>query len=252
MLEPDASQHAEQRSGWHAAWRPAVFCIAAFALVMAYAFFRHDLSPHALADRADALRQYGNDHPWRLAFIAFGIFAASVGLSIPYASILLSLWCGWMFGFWKGVLLASLGVTAGDTLAFWISRYLLRDAISHHFEHLMSAADELLDKEGAVYLLSLRLVHVIPAWLINLLMGWTTIRAITFWWATQLGTLPATALYAYVGAQFKSLHELARHGGAWSLLTPWHVAVFVMLAIVPLAARWTYLKVRAKRDGSRE
>ena len=81
-----------------------------------------------------------------------------------------------------------------------ISRYLLRGAISGHYVKALTEANRLIDRDGAIYLLSLRLVHVIPSWLINLLLGWTNIRLTTFWWATQLGTLPATLLYAYLGA----------------------------------------------------
>jgi uncharacterized membrane protein YdjX (TVP38/TMEM64 family) len=126
---------------------------------------------------------------------------------------------------------------------------LLRDAISHHFDHLMTSVDELLARDGAAYLLSLRLIHVIPSWLINLLMGWTTIRISTFWWATQLGTLPATIFYVYCGHQLKSIHELINQGGIASLLTPGHVAVFVLLAALPLIAQQVIKRGRGHGPG---
>lgn len=233
-MEPTAAQSGPQ-SRWPIGWRPLVFLLAAVALVMAYAYFRQDLSLHALAHREDELRQYQQAHPILLPLIMLAIYVAGTGISLP-VGIILSIACGWLFGMWEGVVLVSFAATAGATLGFWISRYLLRDAIAHRFDHLMTSVDELVESEGAYYLLSLRLIHVIPSWLINLLMGWTQIRTWTFWWATQLGTLPATIFYVYVGQELKSLHELTERGGISSLLTPGRVALFVLLAALPLIA----------------
>jgi len=243
---------SESKSRRAIEWRPIVFAVLAVALVMAYAWFHKDLSLHGLAEREDALRQYQQVHPLLLPLVVFAIFVAGTGVSVPYTSVLLSLGCGWLFGVREGIVLASFAVTAGDTIAFWISRYLLRDSISHHFDDLMKSVDELTARDGAFYLLSLRLLHVVPAWLINLLMGWTTIRSWTFWWATQLGTLPATIFYVVIGAQLKSLHNLVEEGGRSSLLTPGHVALFVVLAILPLIARQVIKGLRGEGRGARK
>ena len=219
--------------------------VAAVALVMAYRYFHNEISLHALAHREDELLQYHRAHPLLLPLIVAAIYVAATGVSLP-VGIILAIGCGWLFGLWEGVVLVSFAATAGSTVAFWISRYLLRDAISHHFDHLMTSVDELLARDGAAYLLSLRLIHVIPSWLINLLMGWTTIRTWTFWWATQLGTLPATIFYVYCGHQLKSIHELIKQGGISSLLTPGHVAVFVLLAALPLFAQQVMKRIRGQ------
>lgn len=243
-MQPSASQ-PEPGSGWRAAGRPAVFVVAAAALVIFYANFNHELSLHALAKHEAELRQYNSEHPVLLPLIVAAIYVLATGISLPIG-IILAIGCGWLFGLWEAGVLVSFAATAGATLAFWISRYLLRDAIAHRFDHLMKSVDELLERDGAVYLLSLRLVHVIPSWLINLLMGWTNIRTWTFWWATQLGTLPAIVFYVYVGEQLKSLHELS-HRGLSSLLTPWHVVIFFALAIVPLAAQALFHWFQSRR-----
>ena len=241
-------QNSEPKSGWPIGWRPLLFCVAAIALVMLYAYFRHELTLHALARRETDLRQYQQAHPLLLPVIMGLIYVAATGVSLP-VGIILSIGCGWLFGVWEATVLVSFAATAGATVGFWISRYLLRDAISHHFDDLMKSVDELLDRDGPFYLLSLRLIHVIPSWLINLLMGWTSIRTSTFWWATQLGTLPATIFYACIGQQLKSLSELTKGGGISSLLTPGRVAVFVLLAALPLAAK-QIMKVSQNVKGS--
>jgi uncharacterized membrane protein YdjX (TVP38/TMEM64 family) len=247
MMEPAAAQQPGPNSRWPIGWRPLLFGVAAIGLVLAYACFHHELSLHAVAKREDALRQYQQAHPLLLPLIVLAIYVGATGISIPIG-IVLSIGCGWLFGIWEGTVLVSFAATAGSIVAFWISRYLLRDAIAHHFDHLMKSVDELLARDGASYLLSLRLIHIIPSWLINLLMGWTTIRTWTFWWATQLGTLPATIFYVCVGQGLKSLHELADKGGISSLLTPGYVAMFILLAALPLIAHQVIKQARAKPE----
>ncbi|HEX4000564.1 MAG TPA: TVP38/TMEM64 family protein [Pirellulales bacterium] len=244
------NRQAGRENGPRLGWRPIAFGIVALAIVMVYAWFHRDLSLHGLAEREDDLRRFQQAHSLLLPAIVFAIFVAAAGLSLP-VGIILSVGCGWLFGPWEAGVLVSFASTAGATLAFWISRYLLRDAISHRVDHLMKSVDELVDRDGAFYLLSLRLVHIVPSWLINLLMGWTTMRTATFWWATQVGTLPATILYVCVGEQFKSLRSLAKEGGISSLLTPGRVAIFVLLAILPLAARQAIKEIQRQADKAR-
>ena len=132
--------------------------------------------------------------------------------------------------------MASCANAGGCIVGMLISRYLLRGAISGHYVKALTEANRLIDRDGAIYLLSLRLVHVIPSWLINLLLGWTNIRLTTFWWATQLGTLPATLLYAYLGAHFPSLD--AMHRADWrDIITLPRIGAFVLLALLPLALK---------------
>lgn len=231
-MEPKASHPTGPKNRPLLGWRPILFCILLIALVVFYFCFKHHLS---LGHRGDELRQYNAAHPWTTAAAAFAVFVAATGLSIPYATVILPLAFGWLFGLWEGVLLSTFALTTGDMIAFLISRYLLRDAISHRFAGLMHSVDEQVNRDGAFYLLSLRLVHVIPSWLVNLLIGWTAIRLTTFWWATQIGTLPTTILYVYSGQQLKSLHDL--EGDFYRLLTFRNICIFIALAVIPLVAR---------------
>ncbi len=233
-------------------WKPILFVIAAIVLLVASAYFHQELRLHALTHRENQLREYQAAHPVRLALILFAIYVVGTGMSLP-VGIILSIGCGWLFGQLEGTVLVSFAATTGATVGFLISRYLLRDAVYGHFAHLMTSVDELVERDGAYYLLSLRLVHIIPSWLINLLMGWTTMRTWTFWWATQLGTLPASIFYVYMGQQYNSLqHDLADKGGLSSLLKPMNVVVFVLLAAVPLVARQVFKQGEGSRGQGAE
>ena len=219
--------------------KPLAFLLGAAAIAGACYYFRRDLTLERLAHHHRQLINFRDEHPLLLPAIMLAVQAAAAALSLPIG-VALSIMSGWLFGLWEGALLASFASTLGATLAFWISRYLLRDAISSRFRELLKRADELLQRDGALYLVSLRLVHVIPFELINLLMGWTKIRTTTFWWATQLGMLPATFFYVYIGDQVRragTLKELAENG-IFSLLTWPRLGAFVLLAAIPLAIKY--------------
>ncbi len=122
----------------------------------------------------------------------------------------LTLFFGWFFGFWRAVILVSLGSTAGATVAFLLSRYLLRDVVAESLSGAAcSSAADAFARDGAWYLLTLRLLPVVPYFLINILMGLTNIRTRTFWWVSQVGMLPATCLYTYTASTVPSLEQLA-------------------------------------------
>jgi uncharacterized membrane protein YdjX (TVP38/TMEM64 family) len=178
--------------------------------------------------------------PWVASLLALAVYVVVAALSIPGAA-LLSLLIGWWLGFWSGLFVVSFGSTAGATIACAVSRYLFRDWVR---AKLSGRADEFVkgwERHGAVFLWSLRLVPAIPFWLVNLLMGLTTIRLRTFWWISQLAMLPATIIYVYAGSALPSLGELQQRGGR-ALIAPEVWIALTGLALLPLvtmaARRW--------------
>jgi uncharacterized membrane protein YdjX (TVP38/TMEM64 family) len=178
--------------------------------------------------------------PWGAPLVALVVYVLVAALSIPGAA-LLSLLIGWWLGFWSGLFVVSFGSTAGATIACAVSRYLFRDWVR---SKLSGKADEVVkgwERHGAVFLWSLRLIPAIPFWLVNLLMGLTTIRLRTFWWISQLAMLPATIIYVYAGSALPSLGELQQRGGR-TLITPQILIALAGLALLPLltvaAKKW--------------
>jgi uncharacterized membrane protein YdjX (TVP38/TMEM64 family) len=158
------------------------------------------------------------------------------GISLPGAGTALTLFFGWFFGFWRAVILVSFGSTAGAMVAFLLSRYLLRDVVASRFPGRLAQVQQAFDRDGVWYLLTLRLLPVVPYFLINILMGLTNIRAGTFWWASQIGMLPATCLYTYAASTVPSLEQLAATG-VRGVLTPQLVVALTLLALFPLLVR---------------
>ncbi|MFP6765908.1 MAG: TVP38/TMEM64 family protein, partial [Planctomycetaceae bacterium] len=115
---------------------------------------------------------------------------------------------GWFFGFWWALFVVSFASTTGATLAFLLSRYFLRETIQTRFAGQLAKMNEALDREGVFYLFTLRLIPVVPFFVLNAVMGLTRIRTRTYWWVSQFGMLAGTSVYVYAGATLPSLHQI--------------------------------------------
>ena len=213
-------------------WGWLAVAVVVIATVFAYLHFDlgHRLSLDALKQQREGLRTLVDRHPSAVLGVFFAAYVATTGLSIPGAAIL-SLAGGALFGFWTGLVLVSFGASVGATLAFLTSRYLLRDAIRARFERRLQAIDDGMAKGGGFYLLTLRLIPAVPFFVVNLAMGLTAIPVVRYYWISQLGMLPATAIYVNAGTRLASIDQLS------DVLSPALLGSFVLLGLFPLIAR---------------
>jgi len=170
----------------------------------------------------------------------FLIYVVITALSLPGA-LLMTLTGGALFGLLWGTVIVSFASSAGATLAFLVSRYLLRDSVQSRFGERIKAINEGVEKDGAFYLFTLRLVPLFPFFLINLLMGLTPMRAVTFYWISQLGMLAGTVVYINAGTQLAQLESLA------GVLSPELLLSFALLGIFPLLAKKMVAGVQRRR-----
>ena len=170
----------------------------------------------------------------------FILYVAVTGLSIPGAAIM-SLVAGALFGVLIGTIIVSFASTLGATLAFLSARFVLRDWVQGKFGERLRAIDDGLEKDGAFYLFTLRLIPVFPFFVINLLMGLTRIKTRTFFWVSQLGMLPATIVFVNAGTQISCIESTS------GLLSPTLIASFVALAFFPWAAKGIVALVQRSR-----
>ncbi len=157
-------------------------------------------------------------------------YIAVTALSLPGAAIM-TLAGGALFGFAVGVVAVSFASSIGATLACFVSRYLLRDWVDKKFGDRLSALNAGIKKEGAFYLFTLRLIPVFPFWLINLLMGLSTLRLFTFYWVSQIGMLAGTMVYVNAGRELGRLDSLS------GILSPGLLISFALLGIFPIAVK---------------
>lgn len=230
----DASP-APPRTGPPIGMKLLVLGLVALAVGIGFAQFREILTLQYLAEQESALRRVQGEHPLAVFAAAFLIYVVVTGLSLPGATVL-TLVCGWYFGFWRGLVLVSCASTTGATVAFLVSRFLLRDTLERRFGDRLVTFNQALAREGAFYLFMLRLIPAVPFFVINVVMGLTPLRLRTYWWVSQLGMLPGTAVYVYAGASVPDLSTLSRQGLS-GILTPQLFVAFVLLGLVPLALK---------------
>ncbi len=221
--------------------RPAL-AAAIVALIAAFFAFglQHYLSLDYFKSQLAAIDGTYRAQPLRTAGVYFLIYVAVTGLSLPGATIL-TLAGGAVFGLVWGTLIVSFASSIGATLAFLASRFLFRDAIQSKFGRRLRAVEAGVKREGAHYLFALRLVPAVPFFLINLLMGLTSIRTWTFYWVSQIGMFAGTVVYVNAGTQISRIDSI---GG---LVSPELVGSLVLLGILPLIAKKTVDAVKARR-----
>jgi pyruvate/2-oxoglutarate dehydrogenase complex dihydrolipoamide dehydrogenase (E3) component/uncharacterized membrane protein YdjX (TVP38/TMEM64 family) len=160
----------------------------------------------------------------------FALYVAVTGLSLPGAAIL-TLAAGALFGLVTGTILVSFASTIGATLSFLAARYLFRGPVETRFGNRLGAINRGLEKDGAFYLFTLRLVPLFPFFLINLLMGLTRIRTTTFALVSQIGMLAGTIVYVNAGTELAKIDSLS------GIASPSLLLSFVALGFFPWFAK---------------
>ncbi|MEZ5609209.1 MAG: TVP38/TMEM64 family protein [Rhodocyclaceae bacterium] len=227
--------------------KPAKLIVGIAIVALISAYFAFDLGRFAsleyLKSQQAAIEAFRSEQPLLLAGIFFLIYVAVTALSLPGAAIM-TLAVGAVFGLWWGTLLVSFASSVGATLAFLVSRYLLRDWVQARFGDKLKAINAGIEREGGFYLFGLRLVPAFPFFVINLVMGLTPLRTATFYWVSQLGMLAGTLVFVNAGTQLANIESLS------GILSPGLIASFVLLGVFPIVAKKLLGGLRARRAHS--
>jgi pyruvate/2-oxoglutarate dehydrogenase complex dihydrolipoamide dehydrogenase (E3) component/uncharacterized membrane protein YdjX (TVP38/TMEM64 family) len=202
--------------------------------------FGRFLSFEQLKASQASFAQLHAEHPFTVAAVYFLVYVLATALSIPGA-VVITLAGGAIFGLWQGLLIVSFASTVGATLAFLASRFLLRDWVEARFGQRLADINAGVNREGGFYLFTLRLIPVVPFFLINLLMGLTRMKVWTYYWVSQIGMLAGTAVYVNAGTQLAQLDSLQ------GILSPALLGSFVLLGIFPLIARRIVAAVQKRK-----
>ncbi|HSW22085.1 MAG TPA: FAD-dependent oxidoreductase [Burkholderiaceae bacterium] len=218
--------------------------LAVVLLVLIGAFFVFDLGrffslAYLKSSQAEFAALYAN-HPAAVIGVFFAIYVAVTALSIPGAAVM-TLAAGAIFGLLAGTVIVSFASSIGATLAFVAARFVLRDSVKSRFGARLAEIDRGVAKEGAFYLFTLRLVPLVPFFVINLLMGLTNMKTATFYWVSQLGMLAGTLVYVNAGTQLAKIDSLA------GILSPALIGSFVLLGVFPIIAKKVVDAIQARR-----
>ncbi len=200
-------------------------------LIAISCFFIFDLGQYLsfdyLKSSQETFKDYYQDNKFTTILSFFLLYVLVTSLSLPGAAVM-TLAGGALFGFLTGLIVISFASTIGATIAFLTARFLIGDSIQKKYGHKLEDINKGVEKEGAFYLFSLRLVPLFPFFLVNLLMGITKIPTVKYFTVSQIGMLPGTAAFVYAGTEIGKLDSLS------GILSPSLLLAFTILGILPM------------------
>ncbi len=222
--------------------RIAFFSLIVFLISIFFYFELHQYADlDTLKTQQTTIAEYNNTYPLYSALIFFTAYIAITGLSLPGAAIM-TLASGAVFGLFMGVLLVSFASTIGATFAFLSSRFLFRESLQKKFTERLHIINQGIEKDGAFYLFTLRLVPAFPFFIVNLVMGLTPIKTLTFFIVSQLGMLAGTIIYVFAGTQLAEISALKDIFSAKLILS------FILIGLLPLIAKKTIDFIQSRRQ----
>jgi len=198
-----------------------------------------------LKEQQAAFTALYNGRPVTVIGVYMLIYIVVTALSLPGAAVM-TLAGGAMFGLVTGTIVVSFASTIGATLACLVARYLLRDGVQRKFGDKLIKINEGMEKEGGFYLFSLRLVPIFPFFIINLVMGLTSIPLRTFFWVSQLGMLPGTIVYVNAGKELAKIDSLS------GILSPGLLLSFILLGLLPIITKKLLGLLRRRKFSDKE
>jgi len=220
------------------------FILIGVIVLLIASFFIFDLQQYFSLDfikeKQQAFNEYYQQNTLLTLLIFFVVYVVMAALSLPGAAILTVL-AGTLFGLVTGVIVVSFASTLGATLAFLVARYLFRDTLQERYADKLQQINDGVEKEGPLYLFAMRLVPLFPFFLVNILMGFTKLKTITFAWVSQIGMLAGTAVFVYAGTQLAEIDSLS------SILSPGLLIAFALLGIFPVIAKKIMNKIRSNK-----
>jgi len=220
-----------------------ILLTATFSIVVAL-FFAFDLQQYLTLEYLKSSKSlfisYYEQNPMLVLGSYFLSYVVMTAFSLPGA-VWMTLGGGAFFGLLTGTFVVSFASTIGATLAMLISRFLLRDWVQGRFKQQMKTINSGIQKDGGFYLFTLRLLPVVPFFVINMVMGLTPLRTSTFYWVSQLGMLPGTLVYVNAGSELAKIESLG------DILSPTLIGSFVLLGIFPLLVKKLISIIETKR-----
>lgn len=208
-----------------------IVSVIAAVVVMYFVFdLGQYLSLSYLKASQEKFRALYSSHRFMVIAIYMLIYIVVTSLSLPGAAVM-TIAGGAFFGLVAGTIIVSFVSTIGATLAFVVSRFVLRDWVQARFGDRIKKINEGIEREGKFYLFTLRLIPVFPFWLINLAMGLTNLGVFTFYWVSQLGMLPGTIVYVNAGRELSKIESLR------GIMSPGVIISFALLGLFPLIAK---------------
>ncbi len=233
-----------KRSGRHGGSPARKIALAAVIVGLIASFWAFGLDRYFtlsyLKASSDTFRSLHAAHPVKMVLGYFLLYVLAISLSLPGAAVL-TIGGGALFGLVEGAVAASFASSIGATICCLASRYLFRSWVQDRFKGSVARINEGIEREGAFYLFTLRLIPLFPFWMVNLAMGLTRMPLRRFYWVSQIGALPGTIVYVNAGRELATIDSLR------GVLSPGLIASFVLIGVLPLGTKKLLALYRARR-----
>ena len=241
MAKSQAPHEVNDHRYLKAAARWVLLALLVFAAIYFVAFDLHSaFTLENLKAKQLLFKEIYGTNPLEVIAIYFVVCTTFVVCCIPVAAIMM-ISAGALFGLIPGTLICSCALTLGAVLSFLASRFLLREVIERKFQKQAAFVNHGIERDGTLFLATMRLLPMMPFFITNLLLGLTKMPLRRFWWVSQLASLPTIALHANAGTALASLSKLSDF---------WSLRVFLsllLLALFPLMARVIVAAIRSKK-----
>ncbi len=215
--------------------------LVSIVLIFRMLDFGKYLSFEFLKEHQAYLVEYYFDHPFSTMMAFTIIYITAVTFSFPGASAL-TLAGGAIFGLKTGTILVSFSSTIGATIVFLATKFIFKDYVESKFKEQFKKIDRGIEKDGIFYLFTLRLIPIFPFFLINILMGLTTISVFNFFWVSIIGMLPGTIIYVNTGTQLSKINSLKE------IATPSVLFSLILLGLMPLIFKFLVNYLRENKN----
>jgi uncharacterized membrane protein YdjX (TVP38/TMEM64 family) len=226
---------ADDRPALRRSWALALL-LAAIALFFALGLDRQ-FSLAALVEYRKVLADLVAARPVATALLYLGIYAGAIALAVP-AGPVLTMAGGLLFGLWLGTALAAAAATAGACLLFLAVRTALAPVVARHAGRLVETLRPGLERDGGWYLLSLRLLPIVPYWLGTIAPALVGMRLLPFVAGTALGILPGTTVFASLGAGLDGIFARGETPDLSAVLSPAVLLPLAGLSLLSLFTAW--------------
>lgn len=210
----------------------ALAVIAALALLH-FSGLQEYFTIDQLKSNKEYLTQIINERYVQSVLVFIAIYIAIAGTTIPLAGFM-TVAGGFLFGVVPGVIYSNIGATIGATFSFLISRYIFGTWLQRRYAHKLVKFNKVLSEQGAMYLLSLHLVALVPFFIINILAGLTNVPLLTFVWTTAVGIIPGSFVFAFAGSQLQTIEKMGDIL-SWNVLLAF--GFLALLSLIPLIIR---------------
>lgn len=200
----------------------------------------HNFTLEGFRLKQEGITAYFISHPVNTGIIFTAVYIVLTTLSLPVAGVM-TVVSGAIFGFIWGLILVSIASSLGATLAFLLARYLFRDAVQRRFADRLGPVNDGIRNDGAYYLFMLRLIPVLPYFMVNATLALTPLRTPVFFIVTLIGMLPISAILVNAGMQIANISSTG------DILSPRIILSLMLIGIFPLLVRKSIVLFRQRK-----